>query len=152
PGILNGVAALTASSVPVLQDAMTEDVSALIAAVAPVSGSGQPILICAPQQQAALLLRTNGNPSWLTFASTALVPGTLIAVVPQAIATSVGAPSIRAGEHAMLHFEDASPSDIAVVGTPNVVAAPSKSMWQVDSIALRLELPCTWAKRSVDSV
>jgi hypothetical protein len=59
-------------------------------------------------------------------------------------------------ENAAIHEDDA-PSAIATVGTPNVVAAPVRGLFQADTIAMRTILHTGWIARSgavakVDSV
>jgi hypothetical protein len=44
-------------------------------------------------------------------------------------------------------MEDTTPLDIGTAGSPATVAAPVKSMWQTDSLALRLILPTNWTIR-----
>jgi len=42
---------------------------------------------------------------------------------------------------------DTAPLPIASPGAPATVSAPTRSLYQTDSIGLRLRLPVTWAKR-----
>ena len=44
-------------------------------------------------------------------------------------------------------MEDTSPTDLVQVGTPPVVAAPQKSLFQTDSLALRLIMFLNWVQR-----
>jgi HK97 family phage prohead protease len=63
-----------------------------------------------------------------------------------------GGPRFEVSDQATLHFEDTTPLDLATVGTPNTVAAPAKSLFQTDSIALKLVLPMNWALRRTGMV
>jgi len=74
--------------------------------------------------------------------------GTVIAL-DAADFVSVGgeAPRFELSDQATLHMEDTTPTDITTTGTPPVAAFPVKSMFQTDSIALRLILPVNWAIR-----
>ena len=56
-------------------------------------------------------------------------------------------PRFEISDQATLHMEDTSPANIGSAGTPPVVAAPVQSMFQTDSLALRLILPMNWAMR-----
>jgi hypothetical protein len=47
-------------------------------------------------------------------------------------------------------MEDTSPQQIGTA--PNVVAAPARSLWQTDSIAIRCILDAAWALRSTGAV
>jgi HK97 family phage prohead protease len=49
-------------------------------------------------------------------------------------------------DQATLHMEDTSPLDL-VSGSPGVVASPQRSLFQTDSIALRMIAPLNWAFR-----
>ena len=44
-------------------------------------------------------------------------------------------------------MEDTAPTDISTAGTPAVAAYPAKSMFQTDSMALRLIMPINWTLR-----
>jgi HK97 family phage major capsid protein/HK97 family phage prohead protease len=56
-------------------------------------------------------------------------------------------PRFELSDQATLHMEDTAPQPIGTAGTPNVVAAPVRSMFQTDSIALRMILPMNWMMR-----
>ena len=48
-------------------------------------------------------------------------------------------PEITASEEGLiLHMEDTAPLAICTAGSPNTVAAPARSLWQTDCIAVRL--------------
>jgi HK97 family phage prohead protease/HK97 family phage major capsid protein len=49
-------------------------------------------------------------------------------------------------DQATLHMEDTSPADL-VGGSPAVTASPQRSLFQTDSLALRMILPLNWAIR-----
>jgi hypothetical protein len=57
------------------------------------------------------------------------------------------APRFEISDQATLHMEDTNPLQLAAAGTPPVVAAPAQSMFQTDSLALRLILPLNWTVR-----
>jgi hypothetical protein len=50
-------------------------------------------------------------------------------------------------DQAVLHMEDTAPLAIGTPGTPPTVAAPARSLWQTDSIGIRMILPMNWAFR-----
>src|SRR5262249_45744109 len=60
-------------------------------------------------------------------------------------------PEITASDAAVIH-QETSPSPIGTVGTPNLVAAPSRSLFQTDTIGIRLILRATWALRAPGAV
>ena len=61
------------------------------------------------------------------------------------VSTGIGSPQFLASEVATLH-EDTVPSPISTVGTPNIVAAPIRSLFQTHAWALRMMLDADWAK------
>jgi HK97 family phage prohead protease/HK97 family phage major capsid protein len=63
------------------------------------------------------------------------------------VSVSGDAPRFEISDQATLHMEDTAPLQLASAGTPPVVAAPAQSMFQTDSLALRLILPLNWTVR-----
>ncbi len=59
--------------------------------------------------------------------------------------TAYDAPIFDISNTAVLHMEDTAPDPIGTSGVPNVVAAPARSLFQTDSVAIRMKLPVTWA-------
>jgi hypothetical protein len=47
-------------------------------------------------------------------------------------------PRFDVSDQAVLHMEDTAPTAIGTAGTPTVVAAPVRSLWQTDSIGIRM--------------
>jgi hypothetical protein len=56
-------------------------------------------------------------------------------------------PRFDVSDQAVLHMEDTAPTAIGTAGTPTVVAAPVRSLWQTDSIGIRMLLDINWAMR-----
>ncbi len=56
-------------------------------------------------------------------------------------------PRFDVSDQATLHMEDTAPTAISTAGAPNAVAAPVRSLFQTDSLALRMILPINWAMR-----
>lgn len=56
-------------------------------------------------------------------------------------------PRFDVSDQATLHMEDTTPLQIGTAGAPATIAAPTASMFQIDSIALRMILPMSWAMR-----
>jgi hypothetical protein len=44
-------------------------------------------------------------------------------------------------------MEDTTPLAIVADASPDVVAAPVRSLWQTDTIGIRMILPMNWAMR-----
>ncbi len=148
PGILNGIGALTASSLTGL-DALVADVAAIATALAPSAGGSAPILITAPAQAVALAMLPPRS-AFEVFASAQMPQGRIVgAVVPAGLATVVEAPGIVASSHATIHMSNPAAELVAADGT---VAAPERSAFQTDSVVEKLILPASWALRSSTAV
>lgn len=78
------------------------------------------------------------------------VPVGMVIMVDAADFVTVGqeGPRLEISDQATLHMEDTAPADIVSgpTGTP-VAATPVKSMWQTDSLALRLIMFTNWIMR-----
>jgi HK97 family phage major capsid protein len=61
------------------------------------------------------------------------------------------APRLEISDQATLHMEDTAPLDL-VAGSPAVVAAPQKSLFQTDSLALRMVMPLNWVQRRAGTI
>jgi Phage capsid family len=53
-------------------------------------------------------------------------------------------PQFLVSDQATLHMEDTTPLAIGTVGSPNTVAAPTRSLYQTDCIAIRMIMDVTW--------
>jgi HK97 family phage prohead protease len=168
-GLLNGVAGLTPTAGGGFAAAVG-DIKALTGAL--ITGTAgnvrTPVWIMNPQQANSLGLIAMpgmgvfpfrqeiaaGNlGGWPVIDSGTVPLGTVIAM-DAADFVSVGGegPRFEISDQATLHLEDTTPADIGTPGTPGVVAAPVKSMFQTDSLALRLILPINWAVRRAGTV
>jgi hypothetical protein len=139
-GILNGATSVTPAAAG-LGD-MAADLAGLAAAVAAVSGGSRMVLICAPKQAEAIRLTAVDPPQVLS--SNALADKTVVAIVPAAIASANSTPVISVSRETTLHM--ASPAADLVV-SPSTIAAPQRSMYQTDSLALRYTQELAWTKR-----
>jgi HK97 family phage prohead protease/HK97 family phage major capsid protein len=63
------------------------------------------------------------------------------------VAAGGEAPRFEISDQATLHMEDTAPADIVSGAAPGTPANPAKSLWQTDSLALRLILPINWTIR-----
>jgi Phage capsid family len=146
-GLLNGVTPITAATGGGL-DAMATDVRNMIAEMADAGlGGDDLIFIGHPTQAVSLRLLASPNfAAYSIFGTTAVAAGTIIGVVPNAIATGYGGtPEITTSRQASVHFEDTTPLQIAT-GPQGaaVVATPVKSAWQQGLLLLKLRIECAW--------
>jgi hypothetical protein len=74
------------------------------------------------------------------------VPIGTVGAIDAADFVSVGAeaPRFEISDSAVIHEEDTAPLPITAPGAPPTVAAPVRSLWQTDSLAIRLVLPLNW--------
>jgi HK97 family phage prohead protease len=90
---------------------------------------------------------------WPVIDSGTVPLGTVIVVDAADFVSVTGdGPRFEISDQATLHMEDTAPTDISTAGTPAVVAFPAKSMFQTDSLALRLILPINWTIRRAGTV
>jgi HK97 family phage major capsid protein/HK97 family phage prohead protease len=77
------------------------------------------------------------------------VPLTMVIIVDAADYASLTGDDARfeLSDQATLHMEDTTPLAIGTPGAPPTVAAPVRSMFQTDSIALRMIMPMNWIMR-----
>jgi hypothetical protein len=146
-GLLNGITPLTATAAGA--DAMLADLSKLAAAVSGVAGNGQIAIVASAAQAVAVGLRSAREIPYSVFASAALVPGTVIAVATPCIVSAVSVPVVDGSLHAVFHEEDNAPAAIATGG---VMAHPVRSVFQTDSVSLRLRQEVSWALRDADGL
>jgi hypothetical protein len=144
-GILAGVAGLTPTPAGG-EAALIGDLKQLAAAVAPVAGNGNIVLVGSPDVTAGLRLWLRQAPEYPVLTSSSLAPKTLIAVAAAALVSAIeGVPELAAARDAAIQ-RDTVPGDIGSAGGPSV------SMFQLDSVALRLLWPITWCLRTPTAV
>ena len=146
-GLLNGIAALTpaAAGGQSKGEVLVDDLQKLGAAVAPVAGNGNIILVASVDAAVALVLRMPQTLQWPVLTSSSLAARTVIAVAANAVVSALeGTPEITASQEASLHF-DTAPGPLVDFG--GVAARPVGSLWQTDVTGLRLLWPISWALR-----
>lgn len=167
-GLRNGVTATTATAGGGFA-ALVGDMKALVGALI-VSSNGNlrsPVFIMNPVQALAISLTQNAGGDFVFAAdmgrgtlngypviqSPNVAAGTVFLVDAADFFTATGdEPRFDVSDQATLHMEDTTPLQIGTAGTPNSVAAPVRSMFQTDSIALRMILDMNWAMRRTGSV
>jgi len=82
------------------------------------------------------------------FQSTTVPAGTVFLVDAADFFSATGdTPVFNASDTATLHMEDTTPLAIGTAGSPNTVAAPVRSLYQTDSLAIRMTWDLNWAMR-----
>lgn len=139
-GLRNGIATLTASNNADMGEAFFEDTAALIGAVSAVGGPGPFALIASPARATLLNLRFVFEAPNLVVLGSSAVGNLMIAISPAALAAALGIdPLVETANAGTLHMDTAP----TAVGS----AAPSRSLFQTDSIAVKLRWPISWALR-----
>jgi HK97 family phage major capsid protein len=166
-GLLNGVTPITASVLTPATAAMVADLKALIAAIVAAGGGRSIAIIINPAQALSLgfaqtttgdFLFTDraeaGSKFGVRFIVSATCPaGRVIAVDTADFATAQGdAPRFAVSTDATLHEEDTTPLALGTTGSPNVVAAPMRSLFQTDAVAIRMSLYVSWVMRRAGMV
>lgn len=86
------------------------------------------------------------------FTSTNADPAQVLLIDCSEIAIAMGAPSFDISTQAVIHEEDANPQPIGKAGAPAVVAAPARSLWQTNSVGVRMLLDVDFTKMRGGSV
>jgi hypothetical protein len=148
-GLRNGVSATTPSAATDAFEAFLEDCATLINAVAPIAGNGPFVLIGSPGRIAGMIMRFVLQPGNVTVLASTAVGNDLICVAPMALVAAIDpAPEVETATAGELHM-DSAPSAIVNGGAP---AAPARSLFQTDSVAIKLRWPVSWALRDPRAV
>jgi len=166
-GLLNGVTVTTATAGGGMA-ALIGDIKALIGALT-VSTYGNlrsPVFLMNPSDILAVTLTQATNTGIFPFREeirggtlntvpvidSATVPAKTMILVDAAdfVVVGGGAPRLETSDQATLHMEDTTPLEL--VASPSTVAAPQRSLFQTDSIALRMVMPLNWIQRRAGTV
>jgi HK97 family phage major capsid protein/HK97 family phage prohead protease len=150
-------------------NAVTTDVRALIGAL--ITGTNgnmrRPVWVMNPAQALALSLITNTNGAFVfrdeignnrfqgypVVQSSTVTAATVLLIDAADFFTATGdAPQFTASDQATLHMEDTTPLAIGTAGAPATVAAPVRSLFQTDSLAIRMTLDMNWSMRRTGTV
>lgn len=162
-GLRSGVAAVTAATGGGIT-ALTADAKALVSAlIAATNGNVRaPVWIMNPAQALSIALTGNAGGDFVfadainggsflgypVIQSPTVTAGMLILVDAADFVSVTGdEPLFAVSDQATLHMEDTAPAQIGAAGSPPVVAAPVRSLFQTDSIGIRMILPMNWALR-----
>jgi hypothetical protein len=161
-GLLNGVSVTTATAGGGIA-AFLGDITALVGAVTTNTYGNvrTPVFLVNPTDmyRASLLQATNtgifpfrdeirgGSINNIPIIDSANVTAKTMILVDAADFVVAGseAPRMEMSDQATLHMEDTNPTDL--VASPSTVAAPQRSLFQTDSLALRMVLPLNWLVR-----
>ena len=142
-GLRYGIAARTASATTDSDEAMIEDMVTLAASVSVIGG---PImLIASPERAVAMSLRARRELPFAILGSAAVAADDLIAVAVNGLASAVdAAPEIEASKLATVHMSD---TPVPIADAASTVAAPTRSLWQSDTVGIKIRFNASWALR-----
>jgi HK97 family phage major capsid protein len=162
-GIRNGVTVTTATTGGGFA-ALVGDIKALVGALITATNGNvrAPVWIMNPVQAVAISLTQNaggdfpfqanidnGTLQGYPVIQSPTVPAGTVMLVDAADFVSVTGdePRFDLSDQTVLHMEDTNPAALSTTGTPNAVSAPLRSMFQTDSLAIRMLLPMNWSFR-----
>jgi hypothetical protein len=149
-GLLFGVAASTANAGTGPQSAYSADLATLAKAVAPASADS--LYYVASPGRAAAMVVASYNPNVQVLPSQAVADTRVIAVDAASLVHGFGPdPAIDGSTDTTLVMADV-PVDIGTPGSPAVVGAPTKSLFQTAQLASRMILDIAFAKRKANAV
>jgi hypothetical protein len=98
-------------------------------------------------QATSLKLMAGAKFDFTVLPTNAIAVGTVIAIEAGSFVSGFSAvPEFDVSKETAIHQEDTTPADI--VSSGGAAAVPVKSLFQVDSIALRMILRCSWGMRA----
>jgi hypothetical protein len=139
PGILHGLTGLTPSTGGAYDDCGA-DLGALIGDLASRNGGANAVFVANPAQ--AMTIRFFSGTQLDAWGSVPLAGGTVLALEPASLAIMLGVETFDVADVGTLHMEDTTPGDISGGSTP------VKSLFQTDTLALRMILRGDWAMRA----
>ena len=161
-GLLNGVNAAANGFAGGDYAAVKEDFKALLAPFIAANAADNITVVMNSAQGLSLALMEGpiGNPDWFKairdrvtlIESTHATANRLIALRNSDFATATGdAPEFDVSEQATIHMEDTTPLEI-VSGTGPTAADPVRSLWQTNSVGIRMLMDISWKMRRTGMV
>ena len=152
PGIRYNINATAESANADLFEAMIEDLTALLSAVAATAGNNPILIVTSPVQARKLRMRMLGRAlDFEVFGSSAVDDGTVIAIASNGLISAIApTPRIDASIEATLHM-DTAPGPISN-GTSGDINYPTRNLLQTDTVALKVTFSVGWGLRAAGAV
>jgi Phage capsid family len=150
-GLLNGISPLTPAGAGASKgEVLVDDLQKIASAVSSVAGNGNIVIVASPDAAVALVLRLPQSLGWPVLISSSLPARTVIAVAANAIISAVeGAPAVDAATQPTIVYDTApTPVDDAMTPATQFVG----SLFQSDTVGLRLRWPISWTLRTPNAV
>jgi hypothetical protein len=123
------------------------DVKNLLTAIAPAV---RPVLVMNTMRAATVSIYAPALAVPVIVAP-AMATDSIAAIDAASFASAMGVPEFMTDEDAAVH-EETVPLPLSATGTPNVSAAPTRSLWQTASIGIRTLLDVDWSLRRSNAV
>jgi hypothetical protein len=150
-GIRNGIATSTASVSTDTFGAFFEDMATLLGAVGPVAGNGPVVIVGSIGRIASAAARfgsikADGSDAIIIPIASSAVGNDLLAIVPKALVAAISPdPDVETANTATLVMDNSAPA------LPDTTQ-PEKSMFQTESLAVKVRWPVSWALRDSRAV
>jgi hypothetical protein len=140
-GLLYNVTPIAAAAAG--PDAMAQDLGNLTGAIGAADiDPNSAVFVCGPREATIIKAKVGSKFDYLVLTTLGLPAKSVACFAPAGVASGYhDAPSIETSKDAAYHFDDA-PIDISSSGS---VAAPVKSLFQTDVIAIKVRANCAWA-------
>jgi HK97 family phage prohead protease/HK97 family phage major capsid protein len=160
-GIRAGVAGLTPTTGGGF-NALVGDLKQLVAVLVSANSLRSPVFIMNPAQTLSIALTQNAGGDFPfqsqieggnllgygVIQSTTQPAGTVTLLEAADFVSATGdTPQFDVSDQAVVHMDDTTPLPIGSSGAPNTIAAPTRSLWQTDSIGIRMLLDINWSMR-----
>jgi hypothetical protein len=146
PGLFVGIAPTPAATGGGTAAMMT-DLGKLFGALANAGAGKNAVIVAAVPEATTLKMSVGPRFDIPIIASTALAAGTVAVIEVASFVSAFSAvPEFRVADQASYHAEDTSPQDITG-GTPSP-AVPVKSLFQTNSVALKMDFFAAWGLRA----
>jgi hypothetical protein len=143
-GLLNGVTPIAPAPAG---STLAKDVAAIASAITAAGGHLENIVFVGGSF-AATALRLSAGPQFThpVFGTGQIAEKTIIGIDTSALASGYsGLPVVDTTKHATAHFESATPLPLATGAQGSgVLATPTRSAWQTDTLFLRVRLDAAW--------
>jgi len=138
-GVRYGISTSSASNNADMAEAFFQDMSTLLGVVGAVGGTGPYALVAGLGHVGAAFVRGR-QPAFLNWLISPAIGDVVIAVAAPALALAISPdPIVETSKATSLHM-DTAPQPIGSTG-------PHRSVWQTDSLAIKVRWPVSWALR-----
>jgi hypothetical protein len=130
-----------------LAEAAASDIGNLFGAIAAAGIDPIGAVLVAGPAVAGRLMALLGDSEIPILMTNGLTDKTLAAISPAAVASGyTSAPTVEISKDTTLHMEAATPAEL--VASPSTVAAPQRSLFQTNAMALKVRANAAWAIQS----